>query len=130
MPNAITRALASVGLWANESPNMAADPFSWQFWGGSPEMDAAGQRVDAESVMQLDVVAAVLARLGGTISAKTVNGSITLGTRGLKGHLEASTVNIATEFTNLLVYQQGYDANSKVVTTADQMSQDVINLIQ
>ena len=26
--------------------------------------------------------------------------------------------------------QQGYDANSKVVTTADQMSQDVINLIQ
>jgi flagellar hook protein FlgE len=54
------------------------------------------------------------------------------GGRGqiLGGELEASTVDIATEFTNLLVYQQGYDANSKVVTTADQMSQDVINLIQ
>jgi flagellar hook protein FlgE len=46
------------------------------------------------------------------------------------GNLEASTVDIASEFTNLLVYQQGYDANSKVVTTASQMSQDVINLIQ
>ena len=54
------------------------------------------------------------------------------GGRGqvLGGELEASTVDIATEFTNLLIFQQGYDANSKVVTTADQMSQDVINLIQ
>lgn len=54
------------------------------------------------------------------------------GGRGqiLGGNLESSTVDIATEFTNLLVYQQGYDANSKVVTTADRMSQDTINLIQ
>jgi flagellar hook protein FlgE len=45
------------------------------------------------------------------------------------GALESSTVDIATEFTNLIVFQRGYEANSKVVTTADQLSQDTINLI-
>jgi flagellar hook protein FlgE len=45
------------------------------------------------------------------------------------GSLEASNVDIATEFTNLIVYQRGYEANGKVVTTANQMSQDTINLI-
>jgi flagellar hook protein FlgE len=43
--------------------------------------------------------------------------------------LEASTVDIATEFTNLIVYQRGYEANAHVITTADQLSQDTINLI-
>ncbi len=46
------------------------------------------------------------------------------------GALEASTVDIATEFTNLIIFQRGYEANSKVVTTADQLSQDTINLIR
>ncbi|MGA3015524.1 MAG: flagellar hook protein FlgE [Bryobacteraceae bacterium] len=45
------------------------------------------------------------------------------------GSVEASTVDIATEFTNLIVYQRAYEANGKVVTTADQLSQDTINLI-
>jgi flagellar hook protein FlgE len=45
------------------------------------------------------------------------------------GSLEASTVDIATEFTNLIVYQRGYEANAHVITTADQLSQDTINLI-
>jgi flagellar hook protein FlgE len=44
--------------------------------------------------------------------------------------LEASNVDIATEFTNLIVYQRGYEANGKVVSTADTLSQDTINLIQ
>lgn len=45
------------------------------------------------------------------------------------GAVESSTVDIATEFTNLIIYQRGYEANSKVVTTVDQLSQDTINLI-
>jgi flagellar hook protein FlgE len=46
------------------------------------------------------------------------------------GSVEASNVNLATEFTNLIVYQQGYEANAHVVTTEDQLSQDTINLKQ
>jgi flagellar hook protein FlgE len=44
--------------------------------------------------------------------------------------LEASTVDIATEFTNLMAFQQSYQANSRVITTADQMTQDLIGLIR
>jgi len=52
------------------------------------------------------------------------------GGRGtiLGGALESSTVDIAREFTNLIVLQRGYEANAKVVTTVDQLSQDTINL--
>jgi flagellar hook protein FlgE len=54
------------------------------------------------------------------------------GGRGtvLGGSVESSTVNIATEFTNLIIYQQGYEANAHVVTTINQLGQDTINLKQ
>jgi flagellar hook protein FlgE len=69
-----------------------------------------------------------------SLSARTATPSIGVpgtGGRGqiVGGSVEASTVDIAQEFTNLIVYQRGYEANSRVVTTADQLSQDTINLI-
>lgn len=42
--------------------------------------------------------------------------------------IEASTVDIAKEFTNLIIYQRGYQAASRVITTADEISQETINL--
>jgi flagellar hook protein FlgE len=69
------------------------------------------------------------------LSARTATPSVGVpgtGGRGsiVGGSVEASTVDIATEFTNLIVYQRGYEANGKVITTADQLSQDTINLIR
>ena len=69
------------------------------------------------------------------LSARTATPSVgTPGTGGrgtiVGGSIEASTVDIAREFTNLIVYQRGYEANSKVVTTSDTLSQDTINLIR
>lgn len=54
------------------------------------------------------------------------------GGRGeiLGGSVEGSTVDIAKEFTNLIVYQRAYEANSKVITTTDQLSQTTIGLIR
>ena len=46
------------------------------------------------------------------------------------GQLEGSTVDIATEFTNLIVYQRGYQAGARVVTTVDQLTQTTINMMQ
>jgi len=53
------------------------------------------------------------------------------GSRGTVtgGALESSTVDIASEFTNLLVYERGYQANSKVITTEDQVLQTTLSLI-
>lgn len=52
------------------------------------------------------------------------------GGRGqiLGGSVEFSTVDIAKEFTNLIVFQRGYQANARVVTTVDELSQETINL--
>ncbi len=68
------------------------------------------------------------------LSSLTANPAIgTPGTGGrgtiVGGSIEASTVDIASEFTSLIVYQRAYEANAHVVTTADQLSQDTINLI-
>lgn len=44
--------------------------------------------------------------------------------------LETSNVDIAEEFTKLIVTQQAFSANSRVITTADSMMSDVINIIR
>lgn len=43
--------------------------------------------------------------------------------------LESSTVDIATEFTQLMTFQNSYEANSRVITTANSMEQQTVNLI-
>lgn len=52
------------------------------------------------------------------------------GSRGqiVGGSLESSTVDIAREFTNLLTYERGYQANSKVITTEDDILQETVGL--
>lgn len=42
--------------------------------------------------------------------------------------LEMSNVDIAAEFTNMIVTQRGFQANSKIITTSDEMLQEVVNL--
>jgi len=56
-------------------------------------------------------------------------GTGTLGTiEG--GDLEASNVDISTEFANLIVAQNAFDANSKSVTTFDTVEQDTLNMMR
>jgi flagellar hook protein FlgE len=54
------------------------------------------------------------------------------GGRGdiVAGAIESSTVDIAKAFTDLIVFQRSYQANSKVITTVDELSQVTINLKQ
>jgi len=42
--------------------------------------------------------------------------------------LESSNVDIATEFTKLMTYQRSYEANSRAITTLDQMAQDLMQM--
>lgn len=70
-------------------------------------------------------------KVSGATSAPSV-GVAGTGGRGTVtgGSLEGSTVDIATEFTNLIIYQRGYEAGTRVITTANQLTQDTINLIR
>ena len=68
----------------------------------------------------------------GAGTASPTVGAAETGGRGKisGGALEGSTVDIAREFTNLIVFQRSFQANGKVITTLDQISQDLLNLKQ
>jgi flagellar hook protein FlgE len=46
----------------------------------------------------------------------------------ISGTLEMSNVELATEFTNMIDAQRGFEANSRTISTADEMLQDLVNL--
>jgi flagellar hook protein FlgE len=48
----------------------------------------------------------------------------------IPGALEQSNVDAATEFTELIIAQRSYQANSRVITVQSELLQDVINLIR
>jgi flagellar hook protein FlgE len=69
-------------------------------------------------------------QVSGTTSNATV-GVPNSGGRGqiLGSSLESSTVDISTEFTNLMTYQNSYEAASRVITTADTIMQQTLNIM-
>ena len=69
---------------------------------------------------------------GGAYQLTNESGPALAGSSGkiIGQSLEASNTDIATEFTKLIVTQQAYSANTKVITTANQMSQDLLNVIR
>ena len=44
------------------------------------------------------------------------------------GTLEMSNVDLAQEFTNLIIAQRGFQANSRVITASDELLQDLVNM--
>jgi flagellar hook protein FlgE len=42
--------------------------------------------------------------------------------------LEQANVDLGTEFVNLIAYQRGFQANSRVITTADEMYGELVNI--
>lgn len=54
------------------------------------------------------------------------------GTNGLgeieSGALEMSNVDLASEFTNMITTQRGFQASARIITTSDEMLQEVVNL--
>jgi len=69
---------------------------------------------------------------GGAFEATDQSGQALFGKSGtIKGSaLEGSNSDIADEFTKLIVTQQAYSANTKVITTANQMAQDLLNVLR
>ncbi|HBL36848.1 MAG TPA: flagellar hook protein FlgE, partial [Firmicutes bacterium] len=44
------------------------------------------------------------------------------------GTLEMSNVDLSQEFTDMIVTQRGFQANSRIITTSDEMLQELVNL--
>jgi flagellar hook protein FlgE len=77
-----------------------------------------------------------LEKVGNSMYRSTVNSGLpqvgVAGTGGMGvingGALEMSNVDLAQEFTNLVIAQRGFQANSRVITTSDELLQELVNL--
>jgi len=69
---------------------------------------------------------------GGAYEVTDLSGPAIIGASGkISGSsLEGSNTDIADEFTKLIVTQQAYSANTKVITTANSMVQDLLNVLR
>lgn len=77
-----------------------------------------------------------LEKVGNSSFRTSVNsGNAQIGVAGSSGRgmlaggaLEMSNVDLAAEFTNLIVAQRGFQANSRVITASDEILQDLVNI--
>jgi flagellar hook protein FlgE len=77
-----------------------------------------------------------LLKLGtSTFGESPASGAPVVGTPGtggrgrlVPGNLEMSNVDLSTEFTNMIMTQRGFQANTRVISAADEMLQDLVNL--
>lgn len=77
-----------------------------------------------------------LEKKGGNLYSKSSNsGEETIGTANssgygkmVQGHLEMSNVDLANEFTDMIITSRAFQANSRTITTSDEMLQELLNL--
>jgi flagellar hook protein FlgE len=77
-----------------------------------------------------------LEKAGSSMYRATFNsGAADIGTPGapgfgslISGALEMSNVDLSQEFTNLIVAQRGFQANARIITTSDEVLQELTNL--
>ncbi|GAB3127293.1 flagellar basal-body rod protein FlgF [Glaciibacter psychrotolerans] len=72
---------------------------------------------------------------GSTYRVSVSSGNAVLGAAGdpgfggmTNGYLEMSNVDLSQEFTNLIVAQRGFQANARIITTSDEVLQELTNL--
>ncbi len=87
------------------------------------------------SMANFSNVEGLLKFTGSTFVVSPTSGEPSIGTAGTGGRgsvsgssLELSNIDIAEEFTALIIAQRGYQANSRVISVTDQLYQEAINL--
>lgn len=120
---------------------------------GKPSGQFVGFRTTNEGIIQMDFdsghtvdvyqfALAKVANNGGldqlgenVYSANSVSGSIQFGRAGselstaiISGTLEMSNVELATEFSDMIITQRGFQASARVIRTSDEILSETINL--
>jgi len=90
----------------------------------------------------IDLAQITLANFNGVDALKRIDGGAFVATddsgpptytapgKIVGSSLEGSNTDIADEFTKLIVTQQAYSANTKVITTSNEMVQDLLNMLR
>jgi flagellar hook protein FlgE len=98
--------------------------------------EGGGERVTAGyiSIAKFQNEAGLQRTTGSNWIESAASGKAQDGTPGegfgltISGTLEMSNVELASEFTNMIDAQRGFEANSRVISTADEMLQNLVNL--
>ena len=79
------------------------------------------QALEGAGDMRLTTINGVVTSEDGSIGDAADTGLIT-------GGLESSGTDLATEITNMITVQRGYQANTRVITVTDSMLEELVNL--
>lgn len=126
---------------------LATDGITQNYYNTSGAVGVAASPANAATVQRLALVTASdptkLTKMGGSLYQSTVNAGVSnaafslaankpngVSEKILSNALEASNVDMASEFVKMIVTQRAYSANSKTITTSDQMTQEVLQLIR
>ncbi len=126
---------------------LGQDGATTNYYNASGQVGLAATAANGLTVQRLAVVKVAnpngLENLGGSLFRPAVSSGISsaafsLATNSANGSsevvksdsLEQSNVDMASEFVSMMLTQRAYSANSKTITTADQMTQEVIGLIR
>ena len=137
----ITQVAAASGASATSQDGYASGQYTGYTVDGNGLISAQFSNSQTTAIAQLAVASVVnqqgLNRLGDNnyqttfASGQAVTGVANAEGRGaiVDSALESSNVDISTEFADLIVAQRAFEANSKAVTTFDNVTQETINLI-
>jgi len=98
-----------------------------------------GKTVDFAQIVlaQFGNVDGLIPAGGGLYQESLESGAAFVGVAGtggrgrlIGGALEQSNVDLATELTKIIIYQRGYQANAKLITTTDQLLQQTMQMMQ
>lgn len=124
---------------------LGKDGITTNYYNASGQTGLAANAANAATVQRLAVVTVAntggLDKVGGTLFKSTVSSGVSdtafsLATNSANGtserinsnSLEQSNVDMAAQFVKMILTQRAYSANSKTITTADEMTQEIINL--
>ena len=126
---------------------LATDGITQNYYNTSGAAGVAVNAANAATVQRLAVVTAAdpvaLSKVGGSLYQANGNSGVSAnpftlaanqpnGTseQVISNNLEGSNVDMASEFVKMIVTQRAYSANSKTITTTDQMTQEVLGLVR
>ncbi|MDD2308361.1 MAG: flagellar hook-basal body complex protein [Desulfuromonadaceae bacterium] len=124
---------------------LGKDGITSNYYNTSGQVGLAANAVNAATVQRLAVVAVAnsggLEKVGGTLFRPTTSSGISSAAFSLADNsangssekiytnsLEQSNVDMAAQFVKMILTQRAYSANSKTITTADEMTQEVLQL--
>ena len=124
---------------------LAKDGITTNYYNTTGAVGVAANPANAATVQRLAVVNVVnpggLDKAGGTLFRPTTSSGVSSAAFSLADNsangssekiytnsLEQSNVDMAAQFVKMILTQRAYSANSKTITTADEMTQEVLNL--